>query len=796
MQPKTQEQTATTQTSITADEARAIAKEAYIYGFPLVDNYRIQYSYFVDKSNPEYKTTWNELYNNARVYTPDDKAIQSPNSDTPYSYIGADLRTEPLVITVPAVDKSRYYSLQFIDMYTHNFAYVGSRATGSEAGHFVLAGPYWMGEKPINVKDVIRCETDFAFVLYRTQLLNPDDIENVKKVQAGYKVQTLSSFMGNDAPPAAPRVDFIKPLSPEQQRTSLVFFNVLNFVLQFCPTHPTELSLMQRFAKLGIGAGKKFDANTLSPEVRKAIEEGMAEAWKSYTEVRNMVAAGKVHSGDVFGTREHLANNYNYRFNAAGEGIYGNSIAEAYYPPYFVDSTGQPMDGSHKYTVRFLNGQLPPVNAFWSITMYELPAKLLSANPLNRYLINSAMIPQLKKDSDGGITLYIQNESPGKDKESNWLPAPKGPFFCAMRLYWPKKEATDGTWKVPPMVREGSQSVSASPAPKEESQLKSNASSLTRVVTPNNFNRAESDMYFTHVAIKEGALGKFNHYRDLFSIDNQTVVRGNRDTLYSSSIFDLDAGPATITLPDAGDRFMSLMALNEDHYVIDVRYGAGSYTFTREQMGTRYCLLGLRTLVDPTIPSDLEKVHALQDAVKVNQPGGPGKFEVPAWDQVSQKKVRDALIKLGDTMPDFQGAFGKPGEVDPIKHLIGSAIGWGGNPEKDAIYLNIVPENNDGKTIYRLAVKEVPVDAFWSVTVYNATGYLEKNQQNAYSLNSITAKKNADGSVTIQFGGCDGKAPNCLPITPGWNYTVRLYRPRKEILDGTWKFPDPQPIEQ
>ena len=796
MPSKVQEETKSQQAAITPAEARAIAKEAYSYGFPLVDNYRIQYSYFVDKNNPEYKAPWNQLYNNARVYTPDDKAIQSPNSDTPYSYIGADLRTEPLVITVPAIDKDRYYSLQFIDMYTFNFAYVGSRATGSDAAHFVLAGPYWMGEKPFNVKEVIRCETDFAFVLYRTQLFNPDDIENVKKVQAGFNVQTLSSFMGNDAPPAAPRIDFVKPLTPEQQRTSPEFFNILNFVLQFCPTHPTELTLMQKFAKLGIGPGKKFDINTFSPEIRKAVEEGMADAWKSYAELKNMVGAGKVHSGDVFGTREHLANNYEYRFNAAGEGIYGNSIEEAYYPVYFVDSTGQQMDGSHKYTVKFLPGQLPPVNAFWSITMYELPAKLLSANPLNRYLINSSMLPQLKKDADGGITLYIQNESPGKDKESNWLPAPKGGFFCAMRLYWPKKEATDGTWKVPPMEREGTQSKADVPVPQPASQAKSNASSITKVVTPSNFQRAETDMYFTVSAVKQNALGKFYHFRELFSIDDQTVVRGNRDTLYSTAVFDLDAGPVTITLPDAGKRFMSLMPVNEDHYVGDVKYGAGNYTFTKEQIGTRYILIGIRTLVDPNDPSDLEKVHALQDGIKVNQPGGPGKFEVPAWDEVSQKKVRDALVKLGDTMPDFKGAFGKPGEVDPIKHLIGTATGWGGNPQKDAIYLNVVPEKNDGKTIYRLTVKEVPVDAFWSVTVYNATGYLEKNPQNAYSLNSITAKKDQDGSVTIQFGGCDGKAANCLPITPGWNYTVRLYRPKKEILDGTWQFPDPQPVEQ
>ena len=319
-------------------------------------------------------------------------------------------------------------------------------------------------------------------------------------------------------------------------------------------------------------------------------------------------------------------------------------------------------------------------------------------------------------------------------------------------------------------------------------------SSQSIPVTVDNFKRAESDMYFSTVAVKQNSLGKFFHYRELFSVDNQTVIRGNRDTLYSSSVFDLDAGPVTITLPDVGKRFMSLMVVSEDHYAFDVKYGAGSYTFTREQAGTRYILAGLRTLVDPLDPKDLDVVHSLQDAVEINQPGGPGKFEIPQWDTASQKKVRDALLILGETMPDFSGAFGKKEDVDPVRHLIGTALGWGGNPEKDAKYLNVVPLNNDGKTIYKLAVKDVPVDAFWSISLYNAAGYYEKNNQNAYTVNNITAKKEGDGSIVIQFGGCDGKPSNCLPIPKGWNYTVRLYRPGLDILNGKWKFPEPQPV--
>jgi hypothetical protein len=438
--------------SVSSAEVRAIAKEAYVYGFPLVDSYRIQYSYFVDRGGPEFKAAWNTIFNNARVYTPDDKAIQTPNSDTPYSYVGADLRVEPLVFTVPAVDKGRYYSLQFIDMYTFDFSYVGSRETGNGAGSYLLAGPNWRGEKPKGISSIIRSETEFAFILYRTQLFKPADIENVKRIQAGYKVRTLSQFVGQTAPPPPSVVEFIKPLTAEQERTSLDFFNVLNFILRFCPTHDSEQALMARFAKINVGAGKKFDASSSSPEMRKALEDGMADAWKAFTEFKTIqIDTGKTSSADGFGTRAYLKNDYMQRMSAAVLGIYGNAKQEAIYPAYFVDSRNQKLDGASLYTLRFAPGQLPPVSAFWSLTLYELPSSLLYANPLNRYLINSPMLSGLKRDPDGGITLRVQNVSPGQDGESNWLPAPKGPFFVVMRLYWPKPEALEGKWKAPPL---------------------------------------------------------------------------------------------------------------------------------------------------------------------------------------------------------------------------------------------------------------------------------------------------------------------------------------------------------
>jgi hypothetical protein len=311
-------------------------------------------------------------------------------------------------------------------------------------------------------------------------------------------------------------------------------------------------------------------------------------------------------------------------------------------------------------------------------------------------------------------------------------------------------------------------------------------------VTADNFIRAESDHYFG-TTVKNGGFGKFTHNRELTPLDKQFVVRTNRDTLFSVAVFDLDAGPVTVTLPNAGKHYMSMQVLDEDMYTPLVTYDAGSYTFTREQIDTRYVLLVVRILVDPANPDDVNQVHNLQDAIKVSQQS-PGSFEVPNWDPASQKKVRDALLALGATLRDTHRMFGTKDQVDPVRRLIGAALLWGGNPEKDALYLNVTPSKNDGTTIYKLNVKDVPVDGFWSISVYNAEGYFQANDLNAYSVNNITAKKGEDGSVAIQFGGCDGKTANCLPIVKGWNYMVRLYRPRAEILNGAWTFPEAQPV--
>jgi hypothetical protein len=314
-------------------------------------------------------------------------------------------------------------------------------------------------------------------------------------------------------------------------------------------------------------------------------------------------------------------------------------------------------------------------------------------------------------------------------------------------------------------------------------------------VTVDNFVRAESDTYFAKF-VGEGGFGKFKHERELASIDNQTVIRLNRDTLYSFAVFDLEASPVTVALPDPAGRFMSLLVINEDHYAQDVFYAPGTHTFTREGVGTRYVCLAIRTFVDPNDEADMAKAHALQDAIEVTQ-SGVGEFSIPDWDAESHKKIRNALLALVEANGAIDSArmFGRKDDVDPVQHLLGAAAGWGGNPASAALYTGVVPEQNDGKTPYQLTLRDVPVDGFWSISVYDKSGYFEKNKWNAYTVNNVTAKKDADGSVTIHFGG-DESAENFLPISPGWNYLVRMYRPRPELLSGDWAPPVAEPTQR
>lgn len=438
------------------DAAKQIAEEAFIYGYPMVMGYGILYEYAVDTKSDQYKAPFNRIYNTARVYTPKDTAVVTPNSDTPYSFVWADLRAEPLVLSVPAVEAGRYYSVMLADLYSCNYGYIGSRATGNGAGAYVIAGPSWKGETPQGVKKVFRCETDFSFVLYRTQLFGPGDIDNVKKVQAGYKVQTLSAYLGKAAPPAAPEVTWPKV---DKKSAAADPFAYLSFVLQFCPatgSAEAEKPLREKFAKIGIEAGKPSPLAKLTAERKEALEAGVKSGLEKIG--RKVATLGKDENGwrvgGAQGDRAFYKGDWTLRAAAAMAGIYGNDAVEALYPLLATDSEGNKPDcGKNRYTLTFPKGQLPPVHAFWSVTMYDAKTQLLVDNPIDRYLINSPMLPDMKKSEDGSLTIYIQKDSPGKGKESNWLPAPDGPIYVAMRLYWPKVEAIKGEWKPPVLQR-------------------------------------------------------------------------------------------------------------------------------------------------------------------------------------------------------------------------------------------------------------------------------------------------------------------------------------------------------
>jgi hypothetical protein len=444
---------------ITPAETKAIAEEGFIYGLPIVMNYGVMYEYAVDKKSSQYKAPFNKLYNMRRVATPEDTAIVTPNSDTPYSLAFMDLRAEPVVISVPAIDKSRYYSVQLCDGNTFNYGYIGSRATGPEAGDYVVAGPDWKGETPPGIKKVFPSSTQFSMVIFRTQLFNPTDMPNVIKIQEGYKMQPLSAFLKQPAPSAAPAINFPK-IDKELAKTG--FFDYLAFQLQFAPAGPEEKAIREKLARLGVEAGKPFDFKALSPEQKAAVVEGMKGGETKVTQA--VSNAGKDVNGwrvtDPDGDRAFFNGDWLKRSVAAQAGIYGNDSAEATYPLTKTLPDGEPLDTSkHNYTLTFPAGQLPPVNAFWSVTMYDGKSQLLIKNPINRYLINSPMLPNMKKNADGSLTLYIQKDSPGKDKESNWLPAPNDLIYLVMRLYWPKETPPsilppgEGTWKPPGIVK-------------------------------------------------------------------------------------------------------------------------------------------------------------------------------------------------------------------------------------------------------------------------------------------------------------------------------------------------------
>jgi hypothetical protein len=440
-------------------ETKRIAEEAFIYGLPIVMNYAVMNEFSVDKNSGQYKAPFNTIYNDARVFTYKDTAVVTPNSDTPYSMIWMDLRAEPMVVSVPAVAKERYYSVQLVDGNAYNYGYIGSRATGVDAGDYLVAGPDWKGETPEGIKKVFRSTTPFGLTIFRTQLFNAEDMPNVVKVQAGYKAQPLSAFLKQAAPPAAAKIDFL-PATTKGIKDN--FYTYLDAALEFVPLTPENKDIHARLASIGIGPGKAFEFRDLSLEHKAAVllamKEGDDKVVKFLDSGMKDINGWKI--GSVFGDSAFYKGDWLKRAAAAKGGIYGNDAVEAMYPMTRTDATGEALDGSkHNYTLTFPAGQLPPVNAFWSVTMYDGKTQLLIENPINRYLINSPMLPDMKKNADGSLTIYIQKDSPGKDKESNWLPAPNDEIYLVMRLYWPKTEAPSilpagaGSWSPPGIVQ-------------------------------------------------------------------------------------------------------------------------------------------------------------------------------------------------------------------------------------------------------------------------------------------------------------------------------------------------------
>jgi hypothetical protein len=440
-------------------KAKDIAEAGFIYGLPIVMNYGVMYEYIIDKNSGQYKAPFNQIYNDARVFTYKDTAVVTPNSDTPYSLLWLELRAEPMVVSVPAVDPKRYYSVMLCDGNTYNYGYIGSRATGSDAGDYLIAGPDWTGATPPGIKKVFRSGTLFSIAIFRTQLFNPQDIDNVKKVQAGYKAQPLSSYLKQPPPPPAPAIDFPKI---DKDLVKKNFFEYLDFALQFAPVLPDEIWIREQLSRIGVGPGKTFNFKDIPLEDKLEIAVGMKEGDRKVDEaVKNLgkeVNGWRV--GAAQGNDAYFHGDWLKRAAGAKAGIYGNDPEEATYPLARIDTTGEPLDGSkHNYTLTFLSGQLPPVNAFWSVTMYDGKTQFLIENPINRYLVNSPMLSGMKTNSDGSLTLYIQNKPPGPDKEANWLPAPDGPIYMVMRLYWPKETPPsilppgEGTWQPPGVKR-------------------------------------------------------------------------------------------------------------------------------------------------------------------------------------------------------------------------------------------------------------------------------------------------------------------------------------------------------
>jgi hypothetical protein len=767
-------------------ERRAV--EAVIWGMPAVN-----YDLIREAAIHEAKGAENQIVYWSRLPSWKNQTL-TPNPDAVYLMPFFNTRAGPMVLEIPPASDEGSITGEIDNVWQVPLVDVGPAGVDKgKGGKFLILPPGYKDKVP---KDYIGLpsETYGGFAMLRSILRGGTDADIAKAAAYGKRAK-LYPLTRATSPPATVFVNATDVVFDGTIPYDLSYFQSLDRIVQSEPWLERDRAMIDQLKSLGIEKGKPFSPD---PKTKEMLESSAREAnaWLDarletllsppYFEATHwaLPASSKVVEEVVEGMSTGFAKPDSYPVD--GRGI-TSSIAfigikhlEAgqLYLMTLKDKDGKALDKASSYHLAV--PAKAPVTQYWSATTYDRATHAFIRN-MERFS-RSSQNPDLQVNCDGSVDLYFGPRN-HDGEETNWIPTSgEGQFEVLFRFYGPEEPLLEKTWKLPDIEKVAGAGEKFEPA------------AITCPVTPENFVRAESDLNFGHI-VKDGGFGKLNHRREVASIENQTVIRLNRDTLYSAGVFDLDAGPVTITLPNAGKRFMSMQVIDEDEYTPEVDYGAGTHTLTKEKIGTRYVLVAVRALVNPDDPKDLEAVHALQDAIKVDQPGGPGKFQTSQWDQASQKTVRDGLLMLAATLPDTKGMFGPRGAVDSVRHLIGAASAWGGNPEKDALYLNVVPAKHDGNTVYRLNVKDVPVDGFWSISVYNAEGYFEPNPQNAHTLNNITAKANSDGSVPVQFGGCDGNVSNCLPITPGWNYLVRLYRPRAEVLDGRWTFPEAKPAD-
>jgi hypothetical protein len=767
-------------------ERRAV--EAVIWGMPAVN-----YDLMRQAAIHEAKGAENQIVYWSRLPSWKSQTL-TPNPDAVYLMPFFNTRAGPMVLEIPPASDEGAITGAIDNVWQVPLEDVGPAGVDKgKGGKFLILPPGYKDKAPKGYI-ALPSQTYGGFALLRSTLRGVTDADIAKAVAYGKRAK-LYPLTQAATPPATVFVNATDVVFDGTIPYDLSYFQSLDRIVQTEPWLERDKAMIDQLKSLGIEKGKPFSPD---PKTKEMLESSAREAnaWLDarlealfsppYFEATHwgLPASSKMVEEVVEGMSTGFVKPDSYPVDGRGVtssiAFIGIKHLEAgqLYLMTLKDKDGKALDKASSYHLTV--PAKAPITQYWSATAYDRATHAFIRN-MERFS-RSSQNPDLQVNCDGSVDLYFGPRN-HDGEEANWIPTSgEGQFEVLFRFYGPEEPLFEKTWKLADLEKVASGGEKFEPT------------AITCPVTPENFVRAESDLNFGHI-VKDGGFGKFNHRREPAAIDNQTVIRLNRDTLYSSAVFDLDAGPVTITLPDAGKRFMSMQVIDEDEYAPEVAYGAGTHTLTKEKIGTRYVLVAVRTLVNPNDPKDVEAVHALQDAIKVDQSGGPGKFVTSQWDQASQKTVRDGLLVLAATLPDTKGMFGLKGAIDPVRHLIGAASAWGGNPEKDALYLNIVPGKNDGNTVYRLNVKDVPVDGFWSISVYNAKGYFEPNPQNAYTLNNITAKANADGSVPVQFGGCDGNISNCLPITPGWNYLVRLYRPRAEVLDGRWTFPEAKPAD-